>query len=1084
MEPSHTSSGAKHQHFLSDTQAQAVDPNRRYTRSLSTGTGSPQHVSSGSLLSPGSGPSSATVSSATSATASSASLHLLSPSGSHSPLSSSTASISDDLPLDRAELEKHIKQLGATISPVNYLGQSGLLTLFLVDPDMHYARKRIYKALCDKLKPAHGRWSFSGSGATAQSTLTEEEQTLKEFLELSRKYKVKRNSKTHTVDKKELREKLEIIRDEVHKKFPLFHCQPTVSKQLWDEVSAKKRAQESFAITQDTMEKNMVLLDKMLQHLVSSDGLATGEVTNPSCDTSPEFKIPDFPWDKEPGDYAVPFDARLRVDGKQIAIPDDCYKDLAASFFVRMQAAKAFALSGRSNWMKMSRETQEIIASQLQDDEDSLASDASRFDCEVQMYAGDDLPLLPVFSTSAFLKTYEDHVNRMVQEPVTSKAESTERHNRKASQVGNGLEDGERANVQSDYLASVATGQQLNFVLSQVLGLPDELLGLAAGSITQGSLNEIYLNAKTKLFPRCNVAFIPVDQTVRGQGQKNQGSIKINSWGDGQVELIGQKHYEHFRASDTEKKLYRADTYFTIRVLAVCRSEGVVVTRVEVDIDINRLLNRKEREELLNEEKNKKRIERAKAAGKLIASEAKSRSASAKKNGFNDGQNSVITDLIIKQPKTIADYFDDASEQQMLLQMIQTEYADKNDRTAAVLKAVSECQSKKAIDFGNCRPLPHYLCQFREEPGGIDLNIGENACRLIYTQDNECVVTNVKYARTQDIELKPSKLQRYKSKDNMLHITTYSSRDDLTGETVEPYMERLVEKSRISRVRRSFRHRAKQQQFKGIYISTAGREKLAKSLGIKTGNGMPLIMTQMELAILAKPLSGEWELQVQRYCKGSQLSRSDTRSVLKYAKVYYAHDPHESGTLNKRRSNSLPALAHVGVGRQRTRRSSEHWSSSQMVPLRGQYQHASDTHLARVVSKPDPLLIRSADTLEPIKSGATPKTVTSEGTGHFPFSSTGEDEVLISELMDAISEEDEASVVENYVTKVSEKVFKMEGRPYSPEMIVAFKRERKAFFISCLRSAFPGDGEKVEQYIGRYRTEIMNNQPIVYGTLV
>ena len=1002
-----------------------------------------------------------------------------------SPLGSSAASLYDDLVLDGQHMEESIRALGRDITPLNYLSQCGLLIKFLVDPDLHRARKKILKKLREK---AGERKLFSyvfPSPPPALEKLSHDEIILKNLLECShsKSLKLKRDAETKKVDKVALTHKLSIIRAEVSAQFPTFTHFPRVSKNLWMDDDVEKRSQEMLCLSHEKLMTNMATLSNIFEYLLGPDGITVDEITAPCCDFTPDFKVPFCPWDKKNGEYFVPIHINLVVDGEAINIPQEDYKELASRVFIRMREGKAFALSSRENWDTLSSDTQKLIVSQLNDDENSLCSDAYRFDCIVQRYLAPELPLLPVLSTGGFGHDYQETVKAKAKElapqivapPATKKS---------AKGADPALVAAERE-VKRQYLYSDAAGQQLASVLLNVMKQPDQVLQLVTGCATQGALNEIYLYSVSHLFPKCEIAVHPTDRMEAGEtSQASKGHLEINDWGDGKIEILSYLHYGFFKASDNDRKLYKGDTYFTIKILAVCDGQDVTVSHVEMNIDIKRVLSSSHRKYLLSKNKEfcQEKMKRVKFLDDLDSDRGKDSDYVAKeKQRISDkfeaarsAQESYIVDQIISDEDTVSEYVIDSSEQKELLEILHKSYETERKKKDALREKIKKCQSVKRFGFGICRRLPEYICDVRKDSGGDDLSMSEDACRLIYTEQDGWVVTNVAPEKTSAYERPPTVLQRFMSKDNLNKITICQTDDETLDEQEEPSPhERMIASRTSRRITRSMRLRDRSRLLVNCKVDGQAQVKLAKALNLSAHSRMILIMGQLTKSI---PADTDRESYIKTFCEKVGLSEKQIRQVRKYAHVYYQNKqpfspessvsptPALSLLSRRKRAGSVPHLAMMATKQGQNAEQYAMWRQSYFTALEADPVEGLGTgHL-----------------LSPIKDVVTPHTTTSlkKSFSYNDISSSqglgGEE--LLEDLMhcqrvqtDQLAGEDgeteltEEDVVSDFAKRVYARALVMRGDPRGEQDVSRMVNHQGLCLRAALMASNPGNKTRIDE---------------------
>ncbi|MTI14578.1 hypothetical protein [Sansalvadorimonas verongulae] len=819
----------------------------------------------------------------------------------------SIASLQDELAIDRRTLEEKVKALGKTVTSENYLCQCGLLIKFLVDADMHETRKRILSALDTKGRPERRSLFSSAASGSSTSRLTDDEKLLKQLLELSKQHKVKRNPKTHKINKEDIARKQAIIRAAVSEHFPALHHFPSVSKNLWTKEAVQARASQTLCLSEEDMGKKMQSLSAMFRYLVAPYGISSDELTTPSCDFMPDFVMPHCPWDKQDGDYYIPFKATLTVDGEPIAIPQECYKELANSLFIRMQEGKAFALSGRENWDKLSSKAQKALTSELNNDENSLCSDAYRFDCVIQRCVAPELPLLPVFSSAAFLqdyqKTVQDKAKVLLRDRQGDGFPASVRGKKGESEPTPEMKQAVQ-DVRKNYLETDATGQHLVAVLTHVLGKSDRLVQLVTGGVTQGALNELYMSATDHLFPRCDIAVRPTEKHRSGAAQTSKGHLEINDWGDGRVELFSRLHFDHFKGSDNEPEKYQGDSFFSIRMHAVCDGEDVTLTHVELGIDIHRTLTKKQRDYL---SANKKRLVKAtadkvqaikdidKARAEDPEKTDQARKVDDKFMSAANAQNLHIATLIKKEPESIGRYISDPEEQRSVLAVLDSikAYDEEHKKIDAIKKAVQSCGSVVRFGFGICRRLPEYLCEYRSDQDGMDLALEEGDSRLIHTQKDGWVITNIGQGRTHSVEMNPAMFEKFKSRDDLLNVDIVPTDDEkLSDRESHPAPEEaLIDSRALVRYSRTMRMRKRKKLLCNIPVTKNAQRCLSTALGLPQKTKMLQIMDQLRAVIIADVDDFEWEGQIRDYCAGAKVSEKEADSVVEYARLYYAKYP-------------------------------------------------------------------------------------------------------------------------------------------------------------------------------------------------
>ena len=718
------------------------------------------------------------------------------------------------------------------------------------------------------------------------------------------------------------------IVDEVDEIFPAFQYPESVNSHMWDKDTVEARKKASVCVSHTDFKKNMMSLSEMLKYFHSKYGVEMGELTAPSCDIKPEFVLPALIADYDKAQYYIPLKVIFTQDGKQVGIPHECYKELASLLFIRLHALKEFAVSNKENWDKLSKDAQEIVGGEIHNDDKSFQSDACRFNCEIKTCVGDDLPLSPVFSSSAYLQAYqknvEDKIDKLHKIKLTKKTVEAEKTKKKVTKLERDkLRSEAIAEVKRTYSDSYATGQQTMAVLEHVLKLPESASRLVTEFISQGTFNEITLYCINKLFPACNIPihFFCCSNDLK-RNQQRQVKMEVNDWGkldsnDKCIELRGEMYFDRFLVSLSDKEALKAESFLTIRVLAVCNKDKVVITQVEIDIDTMSDLDESQSTALKAREE--QIISSAKAIGDTTMEAMKDRNNKDKNSAALNSQYSNMAEAMVLKPQSISNYVVSEDEKDVITSTIAQEYGKEEDKekvedkekdkVAAVAEVLKICKAIKFPDFGLTHRLPRHIGQFRDDDEGESFCSSADECRLISTKKDGWVATNIAEAETL-----PYEGESVVYREMSFEPDSVDSEDDPEERLTR--QERFIEQERKIRYRRSMLVRDKMQELTVLSVSDKTRKKICDLLKIDSRSNMMAVMPALESYIGHRADNPEWEQNVRVFCKLAHIKEQDVESVLNYGRCYYSVGLQEQATTSsqmKRFSRSYSALQHLGT---------------------------------------------------------------------------------------------------------------------------------------------------------------------------
>ena len=781
--------------------------------------------------------------------------------------SSSHLSSTGSLPVlsfDRTELKTELSALSAQTCQRNFLIQRGLLLQILTEPSLQGFRDRTLAHL--KKETQALPYSVDDKGRVVGDDLTTEQRaqiTFKLLLqqcalspELSKKLAKKDCSKPkhrRVLDPviKQAAERLDTL-------FPAFHMSSMTCKNMWDEKNREVFEGRAENPSQTQLQGHMDVLSHILGYMVSAKGLQAGEITNPAGHQPPSFAVPDIPL--EDGEYFIPTKVRFTLDGVKMKVPEEHYRDIAASEFLRLHRAKELISTSYDEMDRLSEHDQKMLSGEIINDDNSLCSDAYRFDCQVKVVAGRQLPPVTVFSSQQYVSEYD-------------------KANRNEHREG------------ADYQTPFAAGQQLVAVLKHVGGLSDSEISAVRGMMTQGSLNEPTLYFVNRVFPDRDILihlFKTSDEL--GRNAPLQGHFEVIVWGPGQIEIRSSFYYDKYCASSVDRgaRKYDADTRLSLSVRAKTPNNTTEISRADISLDIKRDLS------LLDKLQLKSKREEFLAADKKLAAGVREY---ARKGGNEKKLEEAlksrfvsVADLILQDWRVLPSYVTDRTERTMVQHSIDG-LDDKYEKQQAVIEALKKCQSLRLPELGSTSPLPGHLewAGAKETLGVPDLPLDVEDSRAVYTENHGWVVTNLPSYKTEALEGAKPSMEQYKSRED-IHMSVYQggestrkpSRSIQQVETFRiPFSEHLqTQLKSVKRMKKSVRERL------CAYFKLDSKSKEAAIV--------PLIQEQCG----SDPAQKGWEQKLLYVCSEAGIGMADMESVVAYMKSYSdaVYSSHESVT--------------------------------------------------------------------------------------------------------------------------------------------------------------------------------------------
>ncbi len=760
--------------------------------------------------------------------------------GVFSPLSLSTMKL-DEIGFDRAAFGQELKMIINNPSLQNYLYLRQLLIRLLIDPKLAGLRARIVSESATSLELEElfqlidkvSSWVLPKKAADAQREMKAIEQT---------------------------------IREDIEKSFPTYNILNPVKEYDWD--GGAKSAKDILSFDQEFLQKEVRRLGVMLEPLVSDNGLIPGEINDPAGYYRPKPAVP-LPAQKHQEhdeSFYIPVNFAFVLDGKSVKLPLPHFTALSQRKFIRLFQAKQSVVSSEEYWKKLSRGDQQKVGGEIINDDFSMCSDTTRFDCKYVMAHGNQLPPAPLFSSREYRTAYE----------------------KKYSCADNDL----------------ATGQMFVEVLQYIGGFSPAELQFVAGIFSQGAVNEMLTYCCTYYFPDRNVAFCtPTVSEELHRDPAKLARMEVIDWGSGCLELVCEFQYDRYSISPQDRTKFRADTKATVKVLAQSTGEKISLAKISMSIEVDRRHSMKEKLSMIMTKGEALRVN--KESAEKFKEDYSPEVANSQKyvERAYSAQYEVLAKKLVEQKCEVAELIASEGEQTVLIQLLAKNYSSTNEKVKAVKAQLQECHSIIKPQLGKTRPLPSWMLELKpEEDSPGESRLEQNQCRLIYTETYGWVATNFSASETQASEAHTPRMKHAISKDKLFESKVRSHGDTSSVQVIKP---KPCKGARYSRLIADH-----QKKMHTLGLKPGVLSKLLEHFQLPSDTKEEMLMVKIQKCLGHNMNHPDWDNELVDLLDRAGLVEKEKRSATKYITQYYQTVP----TFASQRAGSLPSLLDTEVG--------------------------------------------------------------------------------------------------------------------------------------------------------------------------